>query len=346
MPARPDLSSLPPAAVAYIEALEAELEHLRERSRSRSAMADAGASAAAEPAEPPTTLQVITISADGAAKRTPRHLYNRQRRGGMGVFDLETPETAPPTFLLIADLNDHLIFITTRARGLRLPVDSLTETAVRGRGAALSPLLGLAAGEDLAVVAPASGGNYLNLLTDRGQVRRYAAHLFGPTMRVGAALYDVRESGAPVAACWSAGNEDLLIATRGGQAIRFAEQLVPVRGCLGIRLEREDAPRAITPVDDDGVLFLLAGDGKGALREISSFRANKAPGSGGKAIMKTDDLIAACRVPAEADLFLISRLSKIIRFQAGEVSLAGGVVQGVNCMELRSDAVVAAVASR
>ncbi|NUQ38657.1 MAG: hypothetical protein HUU23_12855 [Caldilineales bacterium] len=342
MPSRPDLSTLPPAAAAYIEALEAELAELRGRSKRAPAPTLATES---EPAEPPTTLQVITISAAGLAKRTPRHLYNRQRRGGMGVFDLETTLPDAPAFLLIADASDHLIFITTLARGLRLPVSSLTEGPVHSRGTSILPHLALAEGEKVAVVTPASAGSYLNLLSSRGQVRRYAAHLFGPAMRVGAALYDVRESGAPVAACWAAGQEDLLIATRGGLAIRFAAQLVPVRGCLGIRLEREDAPRAIAAVDDASPLFLLAADGKGALREMASFRANKAPGAGGKTIIKTEDLIMACRAPADADLFLISRLSKIIRFRAAEVSLYAGPVQGVNCMELRSDAAVAAASS-
>ena len=79
-----------------------------------------------------------------------------------------------------------------------------------------------------------------------------------------------------------AGNEDLLIATRGGQAIRFAEQLVARTRLSGHPPGPRRTPAAITPVDDDGVLFLLAGDGKGALRQISSFRANKAPGAGGQ----------------------------------------------------------------
>ena len=88
--------TLPPAVLSYIEALEAELERLTASAAAADPPWHTDASAAAEPAEPPTTLNVITISAGRVAKRTPRHLYNRQRRGGMGVFDLETPRRPRP----------------------------------------------------------------------------------------------------------------------------------------------------------------------------------------------------------------------------------------------------------
>ena len=81
---RPDLSRAPAEVVAYVEALEAELVSLRGRNEVPRAAAPA-----ALPDEPPTPYAIITISRRGVAKRTPRHLYGRQRRGGMGVFDLD-----------------------------------------------------------------------------------------------------------------------------------------------------------------------------------------------------------------------------------------------------------------
>ncbi len=83
---RTDLDKLDSVVRAYIEDLEAELDRLR-RSKGQSRRSTAAAGLL-EPSEPPTTLNVVTISAAGLAKRTPRHLYFRQRRGGMGVFDL------------------------------------------------------------------------------------------------------------------------------------------------------------------------------------------------------------------------------------------------------------------
>ena len=77
------------------------------------------------------------------------------------------------------------------------------------------------------------------LVSERGQVRRIARHT-GASLQPGMVLHDVRDGGAPAAACWSGGGDELFIVTVPGQAIRFAERLVPVRGCLGIRVEPGD----------------------------------------------------------------------------------------------------------
>ena len=93
---RPDLSLVSPDVRAYVEALEAELAATRRSpSRVRESVADELAEVN-QPSEPPTTFQVITATAGGIIKRTPRHLYDRQRRGGMGVFDLDGPDEDPP----------------------------------------------------------------------------------------------------------------------------------------------------------------------------------------------------------------------------------------------------------
>jgi DNA gyrase subunit A len=162
-------------------------------------------------------------------------------------------------------------------------------------------------------------------------------HYLGDNLRPGALLFEVQELGTPAAACWTAGEADLLITTRQGKAIRFAEQRVPHSGCLGIRLDRDDTVVAVAPVQENSGVFLLSADGKGAIRLMAGFAANKAPGAGGKVALKTDRLVGATAVEESDDLFIISKLGKIIRFQAGEVPAKEGVVQGVNCMALRAD---------
>ena len=114
---RPNLSQVDPVIRAYVESLEAEIERLRNGDDSPDESA-----APPEPAEPPTTLNLITLSASGLAKRTPRHLYGRQRRGGMGIFDLEAPDGDPPTSLAIADESATVILLTNHARAFRFPL--------------------------------------------------------------------------------------------------------------------------------------------------------------------------------------------------------------------------------
>ncbi len=104
-------------------------------------------------------------------------------------------------------------------------------------------------------------------------------------------------------------------------------------------------PVAITAVDDESTVFMVDEDGNGTIRTMTTFLANKSAGGGGKIAMKTATLVAACRIEPGDEIFLISRLSKIIRFYAGEIPVKDGIVQGVHCMALRADQVVAGLAT-
>jgi DNA gyrase/topoisomerase IV subunit A len=327
---RPDLSQLDPGVRAYIEALEAELARLRPRERPRPP--------ALEPSEPPTTLNVITLNASGIIKRTPRHFYARQRRGGMGVFDLDVSQDDPPVCVTIADESQDLALFTSQARVLFLPVADLPESPLRSRGQSLADLgWALRPQERLALALPDKGGTYLAVLSQYGYVRVIGR----PYLRPDLAIYNVGDYGPLVSACWSGGRGEFFIATRQGRAIRFAERSLPAAGGLGIRLQEDDEAVAIVSVEPDSGVFLLSADGLGTIRLMSGFSANKAPGGGGKIALKTKRLVGAARVDQADDLFVISRLSKIVRFQATEVPPKEGVVQGVRCMALRSDEAVA-----
>ena len=338
---RPDLSNVSPEIAAYIAVLEAALEEAQSSASPRSYRTDAEP----EPSEPPTTRNVITISRAGMAKRTPRHHYTRQRRGGMGVFDLDSGEDDPPALLAEADESAGLLLLTDQGRAFRLNVAELAESPVRAKGISLPNRFAFREGERLAAVHADGTGSHLVLVTERGQVRRFAAHLVGSALRPGTALYDPKDGGAVAALCWSKGGGDLFIATRQGKAIRFSERQVPVRGCLGIRLDRDDLVCGVAAAGSEDGVFLVEPEGKGTIRQMGGFAENKSPGSGGKTAMKTEILVAAVRVEPEQDIFVISKLSKIIRFPAEEVPPKEGVVQGVNCMSLRADEVVAVAVS-
>ncbi|MCB0162566.1 MAG: hypothetical protein KDD83_30720, partial [Caldilineaceae bacterium] len=170
--------------------------------------------------------------------------------------------------------------VTDRARVFRLPVADLPEGDVRADGRPLGPQLGLQEGEQIALAFPDRGDTYLNIVTVRGQVRRFNAHYFGTSLRAGTILFDVREIGAPAASCWSSGGGDLFIATRQGKGIRFSERQVPVRGCLGIRVDPGDTVVGVAGTAEDDGVFLLTDDGKGTIRLMAGFSANKSPGSG------------------------------------------------------------------
>ncbi len=338
---RPDLDGVDPEVVAYIEALEAAVAGVtRRESASRATEPEL------DPSEPPTTMNVITVSRAGVAKRTPRHLYARQRRGGMGVFDLDIPKEDAPSLLAVADVSESLLLFTSQGRAFRLPVASIVETEVHGRGQPLGLPLPWMPGEHVVALLPADAGNQVAIVSERGQVHRIRASFVSQRMVPGVRFHDSKSGGPLVAACWTGGEDDLFVVTRAGIGIRFPEERIYDPGSLGIRVGRDDSVVAIASVNEESAVFLLGADGKGTLRLMSGFAANKQPGGSGKAAMKTTALVAAGAVQPEDDLFVISRLSKIVRFQAADIPAKEGVVQGVVCMALRADACVAAAAGR
>jgi DNA gyrase subunit A len=343
---RPDLSKLDPSVRAYIEMLEIELA--KTRKRPARAISDNEDEVVAdlpplEPDETPTTLNLVTLTGSGVAKRTPRHLYSRQRRGGMGVFDLDTPANEPPLILQVVEEAGSLLLFTNLARSFRLPVSLITEGPVHSRGQSVIGRLGLLPEERVAVILPDQVRGSVAMVSKLGWVRTLRHHVFGEYMKPGTSLFDAPKYGELTAACWTPGDAELFIATRQGRAIRFSEKLVPPQGGPGMKAENDDYPIAITAVYPDSGVFLVGEDGKGTIRSMEGFNPNKSAGGSGKLAMNTSALVGAATVIDSDDIFLISRLSKIIRFKAGEVPAKEGVVQGVNCMTLRADQVTALI---
>lgn len=340
-PTRPDLDQLDADVRAYIEHLEAQLQADSAPSRGSRA---SSREASLEPTEAPTSKQLLSVSRAGMAKRTPRHHYSRQRRGGMGVFDLDTDENDPPAFLLVVEPEDKLVVLTDRSRLFQVAVADIPQADVRARGESLLSALPLQPGEGLQSILRADDGAILYLLSDRGWVRKLSSSQLAH-VKPGMVL-EVRAGHSLAAAAWGSGGDFLFIVTSQGNGIRFAERQVPVSGgCLGIRLDPSEEGLALCAVPDDGAVFMMSDEGKGTVRLMEGFRANKSPGAGGKVAMKADRLVGVAPVQPGDDVFAISRLGKLIRFSADDVPAKTGVVQGVNCMNLRADEVTALTVS-
>ncbi len=332
---RPDLTTLPADVVAYIEALEATIERLQGGRRK---------SVSAEPSEPPTTLNLITATPTGMVKRTPRHLYLRQRRSGKGQLDFE-PASGAPALLTVVDESGTLLIVTNLGRVFRLPVLALPAEEHRSSGHDISSELGLLDNERLVSILPADANDYLILVSQRGRVQRVRANYVGTSLLPGMKFHNPKEGGFVTAACWAGSDDELFIATRQGKAIRFLGRQVHNQGTLGLRVEPDDETVAVSAVTEESGVLLVGYDGKGTIRLMSGFRANKAPGAGGKVALKTDELVAAVTVDSAEDVFIVSQSGQLIRFQAEEIPPKEGVVQGVNCMGLRNDKVTGATVS-
>lgn len=342
---RPNLENSNPETLAYIEWLEAELE----RARADGSTAEAEPRGEEPPLEPEEALapfSIITVAASGLARRVPRHLYLRQRRGGTGGIDADWGAD-PATALVHAPERGHLLILTNRARAFRLPAYFLDEAQLRAAPKPFLESLPLAEDERwaCALPVPENPSGHLAVVSARGWVRVLPAHIFGETMREGMSVFKVEEFDVPVGAAWTPTNGDVFIATRQGVGVRFPAKTVNPQGGVGIRLESGDAVVGVCGVQESSGVFLLSADGKGTIRLMSGFGANKAPGAGGKQAIKTDELVAACTINPDGDVFILSRTGKLIRFKAAEIPPKEGVVQGVVCMSLRADKPVAVTVS-
>ncbi len=337
---KPDLTNVDPEVRAYIEFLEQKLS--LSVARKAVANADKPRDDTYAYTEPPSTINIITFSTDGTVKRTQRHHYVRQHRAGMGVFDIETSGDDAPLFLACADESQTLLLFSDKARVFRYPVKKIAETPVRAKGQPLDRV-SLDPGESIVGAIAECASGYLALASQRGYVRCLRHHLFGEHLRPGTSMYNYNEFGPLASVCWTSGNDDLFLATKNGMGIRFSEKTLPPQGTRGINLAADDRLVAVTAVNSDSTVCLISEDGKGTNRLMEGFAANKSPGGSGKITMKATQVVAAFAVSPDTDLFILSQQSKIIRFLAEEIPSTPGVVQGVNCMLLRNDRVVAAI---
>lgn len=335
---RPDLVNINPDVIAYVEYLETRIAALEgKRSRPLTPAEDDRRSETALPQETASTDSLFTLSAAGKLKRTFRHLFSRQHRGGMGIFDLDVDPPDLPVAVQIIPEGASLLLFTNFARVFRLPASRFEAGDVRAKGEELAVRFPLEAGERFVALLQDRATGYVALGSQRGRVRVLRHHLFGEHMRPGTAMFRSDEFGELAAVCWTPGNADLLLLTRRGMGIRFAEKLLNPQGDLGIKLSDGDQLVATLSVDEDSQVFLAGADGRGTLRSMKSFAANKSAGGMGKLAMRTDQLTGGLVVNSADDIFMISRLSKLIRFPVNEVPETDGVVQGVACMQLRAD---------
>jgi DNA gyrase subunit A len=295
------------------------------------------------------TRVLVTISAAGHAKRTSLNSYGRQRRGGMGIYDIRTRDDDSAHLVTVADADDFLLLLTQTGRAFRVAVADLPLTEPRGRGVELSTLADLA-NEQIAAVLSLSEADlqrYVLFASQTGFIKRMRAHYFGPALKPGTVVMDPRQTGGPAEAmCLSIGTADVLMVSRGGMATRFNISTAPLNASPGIKLRAGDRLAGVAAVHEEDAVFLATEDGLGTRRLMEGFTANKAPGAAGKIIMKSEAVTAVTVAPDPAELVCLTAFAKIIRFSADEIPAKTAPVQGVDVVDVRGDRVVAAVLLR
>lgn len=348
-----------PALQRYIRTLEMENSRLRQElmelrqsavRRQRAELARETRSDAAPTQLPtmryPDDVMVLTVTRGGLAKRTPLNDYSTQRRGGMGVFDIQSTRDDLAAHLAVTRASASLLVLSSRGRAFRVAVDNLPLAEVRGRGASIPERLLFTEDEAVAAVLPLDdeqdSRSTVLIATQSGWLRSLHRNYVGPRLQPGTLLSDPKRGGAPAVMALSNGASDVLLVLRSGLGYRFPERLISREGVRGIQTRPDDPVIGLVSVqsDEDEVLLVTA-DGQGTRRQMAGFASNKSPGGQGKVIMKSDAVAGAARVGHGDEALCISGFAKIIRFAIDEIPAKSGNVQGVAVLDTRGDSLAA-----
>ncbi len=300
----------------------------------------------------------ITITKTGYVKRLAVATYRQQKRGGIGVAGMELKEEDEVEHLFITSTHHFLLFFTSVGKVYRLKVHELPLAGRNARGKHLLNLLPLRQDEKVcAVIATrnfdVNEGKYLVFGTKKGVVKKT---LFGsyntPRKSDGIIAIDIRDGDELLAVRHTSGDDDIMMVSRLGQAIRFHEGDVrPMgRGASGVRgmkLRKGDEVIAIDIARDDSDLFVVTENGFGKRTPISEYRITGRGGLGVRTVALTDRkgyLVGVRVVRENHEIMLQSRDGVMIRVRADGISRHGRATQGVKVMNMREGDVVSAIA--
>jgi len=300
----------------------------------------------------------ITITKTGYVKRLPVTTYRQQKRGGIGVAGMELKEEDEVEHLFITTTHHYLLFFTSVGKVYRLKVHELPLAGRNARGKHLLNLLPLRQDERVCAVIATRNfdigeGKYLVFGTKQGVVKKT---LFGsyntPRKSDGIIAIDIREGDELLAVRHTSGDDDIMMVSRLGQAVRFHEGDVrPMgRGASGVRgmkLRKGDEVIAVDIARDDSDLFVITENGFGKRTPISEYPVKGRGGLGVRTISLTDrkGYLAGVRVVRDNhEIMLQSRDGVVIRVRADGIQRYGRATQGVKVMNMREGDVVVAVA--
>lgn len=303
----------------------------------------------------PVEEVVITITNQGYIKRIPLDTYRSQRRGGRGVTAMGTKEEDFVRHLFTTTTHHFFLFFTNQGKVYRLKVHEIPEAGRQAKGTALVNLIYIENNEKVTAVIPVREFNpeqYLFMVTSRGVVKKTPLNQYDTSRRDGIIALALDEQDELIDVKLTNGNEEIILATQAGLAIRFSEQGVRStgrvsRGVKGITLRQDDMVIGMEAVRPEAFLLTVTANGFGKRTPLSEYRLQS---RGGKGIInvKTSDrngpVVAVQVVRDEEEIMMITAEGIIIRFSAGDISTMGRSTQGVTLMRLDPGDSVVAVA--
>ena len=290
---------------------------------------------------------VIAITRSGYVKRLPVTTYREQRRGGIGVMGMELKDEDYIEHLFVASTHDYLLFFTSAGKVYRLKVHELPLGSRQSKGRAIVNLLPFQQGETIrAVIATRDfkDAEYLTVVTRNGLVKKTRFEEYNTPLKAdGIIAIKLRDGDELVGVLHSSGDDDILMVSRKGQAIRFHEKLArpmgrATSGVTGMRLRKDDEVIAADIARNDADLLVVTKNGFGKRTRIDQYPVKGRGGLGVKTVQLTEarGQLAGSLVVREGDqVMLISTGGTVIRMAADGIKQSGRSTQGVIVMRLR-----------
>jgi DNA gyrase subunit A len=300
---------------------------------------------------------VVTVTHNGYIKRLPLNAYRSQKRGGKGVHAMTTRQEDFAEHLFITTTHNYILFFTSRGKVIRLKGHEIPEASRTAKGTMIINLLNLDREADEKITAikaikEYSKDYYLLTATKKGIVKKTSLQEYDSPRKDGLIALTLDEGDELIGVHLTRGQDDIIMVTQRGLAIRFAEQDVRqmgrvTRGVKGITLFGNDIVVGMEVIKETAELLTISENGFAKRSDLTEFRVQKRAGKGVitmKINEKTGPLVGIKVVQPEDQIMIITAEGVVIRQDVSGISKQSRSAQGVMAMRVAEEARVAALA--
>lgn len=297
---------------------------------------------------------VLTLTQFGYVKRLAVDTYKIQNRGGRGVSGMSRREEDVATEMFVINSHDYVLFFTDKGRVYRLKCYEVPEGSRQSKGMNIANLLPIAADEKVTSmirVPEFDEEKYLVMVTKQGIIKRISLNAYNTARKGGLIALELNDGDELAWVRLTDGNQQVIVATKNGLAIRFEETDVrpmgrQARGVKAISLREGDCVVGMCVVTNDDLILTASETGFGRISNVSDYRLQS---RGGKGITnyhteKYGNVAAVSAVKLDEDIIIISQEGVIIRIAADTVRICNRPSKGVTLMRIGENDKVVTVA--
>jgi len=298
---------------------------------------------------------VVTISHRGFIKRFPVSGYRRQGRGGKGVIGAEAKDDDFIEHMFIASTHQYILFFTDKGRCYWLKVFEIPEAGRASRGRSILNLIQKERDEEITAfvnVKEFLDTMYLIMVTQQGTIKKTVLSAYGNVRKGGINAININDGDKLIDVKLTDGNNEIILGTRNGFAIRFNEKEVRdmgrvATGVRGVKLSKGDIVVGLLVIKRQGTILVVTEKGFGKRSDINDYRTTKRGGKGVITVKTSDKvgkLIAMMDVTDSDELVIISTQGMVIRQAVKEMRVMGRNTSGVRVIRLSEGDSIADIA--